>query len=63
MRSKLLNHATSNCDSLMLPCIGVMRTLGLNADAVFAATYKSNSIMGPISTKILAKDILEPCSA
>lgn len=38
-RSKLLNHATSNCGSLIFACIGVIFTFGLNALAVFAATY------------------------
>lgn len=39
-RSNDRNHAISNCGSFIFPCIGVIRTFGLNARAVFAATLE-----------------------
>ena len=36
------NQAISNWDSLILPCMGVMWTLGLKAEAVLAATYTAD---------------------
>lgn len=44
--SKLRNHDTSNWGSLMLPCMGVILTFGLNAEAVLAATWSAGQYDG-----------------